>query len=77
MGISILFVLTIIVLALIIGYFLEKKAFNDGICPHCGKPLEYYDTDSQGGRGYICNHCDYGCWVSWKCIDKETLARYR
>ncbi len=36
---------------------LEKKNFNRGICPICNGKLHNFDTDSQGGRGYICDNC--------------------
>ena len=32
----------------------EAKRFNEGRCRHCGGWFEYFDTDSQGGRGYAC-----------------------
>lgn len=51
---------------------LEKRDYNKGICPKCGKPLKCIDMDSQGGRWYVCtnrynreNTCDYDCWVSY------------
>lgn len=54
----------------VIGILLEKKAYNNGYCPHCGKKL-LLDTDSQGGRGYICEECGYCAWVSYSFIDKR------
>ena len=53
-----------------IGIMLEKKDFNNGICPHCNNKLRNFDTDSQGGRGYKCN-CGYYTWVSYNCVDKN------
>jgi hypothetical protein len=69
-----------IVAALSIGgiiwcYREEKREYNDGICPKCGTPLENFDVDSQGGRGYVCTKCHYVCWVSYN-IDKHPV-RYR
>jgi endogenous inhibitor of DNA gyrase (YacG/DUF329 family) len=49
----------------------EYKEYNNGICPKCGKPLKWFDTDSHGGRGYCCNECRYYVWVSYDWIDKE------
>lgn len=50
----------------IVGYFQEKKEFNNGICPKCGGNLELFDVDSQGGKGYNCNKCKkYFCWTNW------------
>ena len=53
-----------------IGITLEKKGFNNGICPHCNKKLRNFDMDSQGGRGYKCD-CGYQTWVSYKSVDKN------
>mgnify|MGYP003426561468 CR=1 FL=1 len=40
-------------------------------CPICGKKLEHFDDDSQGGRGYCCPSTthNYFTWVSYKFID--------
>ena len=43
----------------------ERKDFNKGICPQCGKTLRNFDSDSQGGLGYTCDTCGYTTWVSW------------
>ena len=45
------------------AYLQEKKEFNNGICPHCGKRLVHFDDDSQGGQGWCCYDCKY-------CVDK-------
>ena len=67
--IIVLFVLIIMLITgSVIGFILEIKGFNNGICPHCDKELRYFDTDSQGGRGYCCD-CGYCTWISYKCID--------
>lgn len=52
------------ILGLIASYF-EYKSWNGGVCPRCGKPLRYFDTDSQGGEGWTCDKCDYTAWVSY------------
>ena len=52
------------------GIYIEKKGFNKGVCPKCGK-IKYFDMNSQGGRGYCCNSCKYYTWVSYKCVDKD------
>ena len=51
----------------------EKRGFNNGICPICGKKLEHFDDDSQGGRGYCCPSTthNYFTWVSYRFIDKN------
>ena len=57
----------------LIGIHLEKKGFNNGVCPYCKRKLELFDYDSQGGRGYTCKNpkCGYYTWVSYKCVDKD------
>ena len=55
----------------VIGILLEKKDYNRGICPHCGKKLTLFDTDSQGGRYYICEKCNYVACVSYPFVDKR------
>lgn len=55
----------------VLGIFLEKKGYNNGICPHCGNKLYFFDMDSQGGRGYACEKCYYHTWVSYNCVDKN------
>ena len=59
----------LVLLAAIVGsircYVQEKKDFNDGICPHCGKPLIHFDDDSQGGQGWCCDDCKYFVWITW------------
>lgn len=56
-----------------IGSSLEAKDFNGGVCRHCGKKLRYFDTDSRGGRGYICDSCGYVTWVSYNRVDKNYI----
>ena len=54
-----------------IGILLEKKAYNNGICPICGGELLLFVYDSGGCRGYECRHCTHCVWVSYKCVDKR------
>lgn len=49
----------------------ERKDFNNGVCPKCGKQLRCFDMDSQGGRGYTCDKCDYTTWVSYNTVDRN------
>ncbi len=51
--------------------YIEKKDFNNGKCPKCGKQLKLFDVDSQGGRGYCCYDCRYYAWISYNCVDKN------
>lgn len=46
----------------------EKKNWNRGYCPTCGKPWIHYDTDSQGGRMYRCENW-HSCDISYR-VDK-------
>lgn len=52
------------------GYFEERRDWNNGICRHSGEPWEYFDFDSQCGRGYrdSTGNC---IWVSWPGVDKR------
>ncbi len=48
----------------------EIKRWNNGVCPQTGEQWEYFDTDSQGGRGYKSGK--YGVWISYPSVDKAT-----
>ncbi len=45
------------------AYKIEKRLWNNGICAKYNEPWVYFDSDSQGGRGYKC-HEQY-LWVSY------------
>lgn len=57
----------------------EKKDWNGGICPDCGRTWKAFDMDSQGGRGYSCytnldqysRRCDRTIWISYPGVDKS------
>lgn len=49
----------------------EKRLFNKGICRKCGGRLNWFDCDSQFGRGYACQECDNIVWVSYRIVDKN------
>ena len=66
--------LIIFIVGILAGITLENKNYNNGICPFCNKKLRYFDTDSQGGRGYNCD-CGYHTWVSYKYIDKNFINK--
>lgn len=53
-----------------IGMAIEGYHFNKGKCRRCGATLNFFDIDSQGGRGYVCDKCGYTTWVSYYFIDK-------
>jgi DNA-directed RNA polymerase subunit RPC12/RpoP len=44
----------------------ERRDWNNGYCPKCGKKLVHFDTDSQGGHGWQCPDCGNFVWVSYK-----------
>ena len=56
----------------IIFYYQQKKAYNNGICPKCGGPLKYFDSDHGGSKGYCCEKChNYYIWIDWFTPDEE------
>lgn len=63
--------ITLFVSLIIWGYLSERKAYNNGKCPKCNKKLRNFDCDSQGGRGYCCDYCNYHTWISYSSIDKN------
>lgn len=62
-------VIGVIVIGGIYVKYLEKKSWNNGICPCCGKPWIHFDTDSQGGRMYRCENW-HGCTITYN-VDKQ------
>jgi hypothetical protein len=48
----------------LLGSRLEAYDWNSGWCRDNGLPWRYFDTDSQGGRGY--NAGDQTTWQSWR-----------
>lgn len=71
---TVLISLSIIMIWVITGILAkrsEAKRFNGGKCVRCGHDLRHFDTDSQGGNGYACDHCDYHCWVSYHSVDRH------
>ena len=61
-------VLSIFAGLLSFGYIYDKVKWNGGRCK-CGESWEYFDTDSQGGRGYACKNCNKTIWVSYPFIE--------
>ena len=47
----------------ICAYF-ERKRWNKGYCPRCGSKWKYFDSDSTGAKGYICDKCHNKLWIS-------------
>lgn len=58
----------LIVIALTFSYYQEKSDWNNGICKESGKKWVYFDTASDGSRGYTDNTGNH-IWVSWG-VDK-------
>lgn len=65
---SILIIVSILVCAFVVRKK-EKKEWNKGYCSECGNKWVYFDSDSQGGRGYHCPKCDRYIWISYN-VDK-------
>lgn len=74
-GLLFIFALTILFFTIttMICIHIEKKAFNNGVCTHCGNKLIPFDFDSQGGLGFECETCEYVIWLSYKCVYKNYL----
>jgi hypothetical protein len=49
----------------IFGYIRERRIWNGGICKISNKPWKFFDTDSQGGRGYSDGEGN-DCWLSYR-----------
>lgn len=66
-----LFIVVLLLIIPSIAMTWEKRDFNNGKCTHCNTSLRCFDMDSQGGRGYKCDKCNYITWVSYNCVDKN------
>lgn len=53
------------VIVVLTARHIEKKSWNNGVCPKCGGRYRLFGTDSQGGRGYSCEDCDHTIWISY------------
>lgn len=51
-----------------LAVFNERKHWNRGVCRKCAGRWLYFDTDSQGGRGYKCEG-GHTVWISYPWID--------
>lgn len=58
-------ILIISATCILFARYLEKEDYNNGVCKVCGARLRHFDTDSHGGRGYICTTCGRTCWISY------------
>jgi len=66
LGIALFFVMIVVMYG---ARGMEKRAYNGGICPGCAQDWRQYDVDSTGARGYTCDTCNKGVWVSYWGID--------
>ena len=64
-------VVAMLAIGILVAIRSEAKRFNKGKCPDCGCMLRYFDTDSQEGRGYVCDVCGYNTWVSFPNVDEQ------
>ena len=49
----------------------DRKIWNKGVCRKCGGKLKHTQTDSQGGKLWVCEQCHNGLWTSWiRGVDK-------
>lgn len=48
----------------------DRYVWNDGHCRTCGWEWVWFDTDSQGGRGYKC-YGQHHTWISWPWVDSD------
>lgn len=60
--------------AMLVGWVCQKKQWNSGISPYDSTPWIYFDTNSQGGRGYHDNSDNY-IWIDAPFIDNNHTAR--
>lgn len=51
-----------------VAWICEIKKWNDGVCRETGGLWKYFDTDSQGGRGYKSGN--HHCWVTYPFVDR-------
>lgn len=62
-----------ILFAIVAAFFAassDKELYNDGVCSRCNGTWRHFNTDSQGGRGYICDRCGDVIWISYP-VDKK------
>ena len=72
--ITIIIVTGIIVLGTCYGFYSEKVNWNGGVCRESGQCWEYFDSDSQGGKGYK-DGMGNTHWVSYPGIDTKCFNR--
>jgi hypothetical protein len=48
----------------------DAYEWNGGVCRVSGREWQYFDTDSQGGRGYM-DKDGNTAWISWPLVDRQ------
>ena len=73
---TLMLVITVIffVVAGCVGYFIDHKDWNHGVCSKNGVPWVCVDKDSQGGRMYEAG--EHTCWISWP-VDWKNKKRVK
>lgn len=68
MSVTIIFLIAFVAIwlgAIPVFVLQERKEWNNGVCRKCGGKLYHADTDSQGGKLWVCEQCHSGLWTSW------------
>jgi len=59
----VLVLVTILSTSPFFGYYSDKKAWNNGACPKCGRGFwKSFDVDSGNNVGYKCTWCENSHW---------------
>ena len=66
----VLIVALVVAIVMTTGFLWERRDWNSGICRANGLPWTRFDTDSQGGRGYVAG--DEYTWISWP-VDRKRV----
>lgn len=61
---------TFVVMGMGAAWLQELKEWNGGICSKTGNPWKYFDTTSQGCRGYQSG--SFYVWISYPFVDKKS-----
>lgn len=65
-----LLVVYIIYIYLTQSFYVQRKRFNNGICPKCGSKMKLFEFDENGDRTYCCPQCrKYKAKVKYRLID--------
>ncbi len=52
-----------------LAWWHDAYEWNGGVCRLSGRKWVYFDTDSQGGRGYMDGDGNTA-WISWPLVDR-------